>query len=609
MRVELSPTLDFGPRIRWAARLLAFGFLLLVLRLWYLQILEGKRYYAISTSNHIRIRPLPAPRGLILDRNGEVLVENRAAFDVLLNLQDIPDIERAASEISKVLGMEPEEVKRQIEAAQEKPSGPLILKKGIDEPTLTAIEERKLDLPGLAIQVRPVRAYPEGGIAALLLGYVREVSKAQLMQDELQDLRPGDHVGQAGIERSYDAFIRGIDGGEQVEVDALGRVVRLLGRLEPKSGFNLYLTIDRRIQQAAEEAFQGKAGAAIAIDPRTGEVLAFVSRPSYDPNFFTQSVSPEDWQKLIADPKHPLQNRPLRAVYPPGSIFKLVTALAGLESGAITPETKFTCPGSFSLGNKSFACWKKGGHGTLDLQHAIAKSCNVYFYNVALRTGAEWIAWMARELGLGRSLGIELGEEARGFIPNLDGNGKETWYSGNTVMLGIGQGAVAVTPFQVLSMVAAIANGGTIYRPSFVKRVESLDGEIIEEYGSEAVRRVNVGTRSLAIVRQGMWAVVNDGGTGGLARLPDVAVAGKTGTAQVARKAVSLASDLKDHAWFVAFAPYENPRIALGVIVEHGGMGGRTAAPVARAMLKAALKVQTEPWSAAQEANPQEIGD
>jgi len=591
MRKPEPLTSTLWPKIRWTARLFSLAFLIVILRLWQLQVLEGDRYYQLSTQNHLRIRPVEAPRGLILDRNGEVLVENKAAFDVLVTPEDIPDVERASVVIGEILGMDPEEVQQRIqEAAKTSPYQPFILRKAIEERTLVAIEERKLELPGVSIRIRPVRSYPAGGVAANLLGYVREVSRAQLAREEFQDLRPGASIGQAGIERLYDTFIRGVDGGEQVEVDALGRAVRFLGRLEPRSGYSIYLTIDKRIQEAAEKALEGRSGSVVAMNPKTGEVLALVSRPSFDPNIFAQRLSLMEWQQLIMDPKHPFQNRPLQASYPPGSVFKLVTAIAALEKGVITPETKFTCPGYFILGNHRFDCWKKGGHGTLNLYQAIAKSCNVYFYNVALRTGPEAIIKVAREFGLGQPLGLGLEDEATGFLPTLERG--QSWYPGNTVMLGIGQGMVAVTPFQLLGLVSGIANGGTIYRPAFVKQVISLEGRVVEEFKPQVLRKVNIDPEVLAIVRRGMWGVVNDGGTGGLAKLPGIEVAGKTGTAQIIRKMKGAPKDLKDHAWFVAFAPYDDPTIALVVNVEHGGMGGQVAAPIGRAILEAAFKAQ-----------------
>jgi penicillin-binding protein 2 len=313
-----------------------------------------------------------------------------------------------------------------------------------------------------------------------------------------------------------------------------------------------------------------------------------VSRPSYDPNQFSQRLTPEQWRQLIADPRHPMQNKGLQGQYAPGSIFKLVTALAALERGAITPETKFSCDGAFSLGSHIFHDWKKGGHGTLDLRQAIANSCNIYFYNTALKAGIGEITRVARELGLGAPSGLGLGGEAKGVIPPRTTVPPEAggWYPGNTVMAGIGQGMVTVTPIQAVMMVSAIANGGTLYRPWVVRKVETLDRELIEEYGPELVRKVNIDPDNLAIVRDGMQAVVSDG-TGGRAKIPGLRVAGKTGTAQVVENSGSARGDKRDHAWFVSFAPAENPQIAIAVVVEHGGFGGQVAAPIARSLLEA----------------------
>ena len=586
----------FQKRIKVAAFLISGGILILLLRLWYLQILEGEHLLMLSINNRLRIRPVEAPRGLILDRNGELMVENRASFDLYATPEDMPDIEEAARRLAKILQVSPEELIQRLSQGQASPPQPVLLRKGIDEGTMIAIEEQKIDLPGVSLRVRPVRAYPTGGAAATLLGYVTEVSHAQLESKEFRDFRPGETMGQAGIERRYDAFIRGIDGGEQVEVDARGKVTRLVQRVEPRSGFNLYLTLDSRLQRVAEESFRGRSGALVAVNPSTGEILAMVSKPSYDPNQFSQRMTPEQWRMLASDPKHPMQNRGLQGQYAPGSIFKLVTALAALEKGVITPDTKFSCNGSFSLGSHLFHDWKKGGHGTLDLRQGIANSCNIYFYNTALKTGIEEIARVARKLGLGGPSGIGLGDEARGIIPSPEARsrGPGGWYPGNTVMAGIGQGMVTVTPMQVLMMVSAIANGGTLYRPWVVRRVETLDRESIEEYGPEIIRKVNIDPDNLAIVREGMQAVVSEG-TGGRARIPGLAVAGKTGTAQVVRNGGPSRGDHRDHAWFVGFAPADDPQIAVVVLVEHAGFGGAVAAPIAKNVLQAWFKLPREP--------------
>ncbi len=591
-----NPYAPFQKRIKVAAFLISGVILALLLRLWGLQILEGERLLVLSVNNRLRIRPIEAPRGLILDRNGELMVENRASFDLYAILEDMPEIDEASRRLAEVLQVSPEELRQRLSQGQAMPPQPVMLRKGIDERTVMAIEEQKIDLPGVSLRVRPVRAYPTGGTAATLLGYVTEVSHAQLESKDFRDFRPGETMGQAGIERRYDAFIRGIDGGEQVEVDARGKVTRLVQRVEPQSGFNLYLTLDNRLQRVAEESFRGRSGALIAINPSTGEILAMVSKPAYDPNQFSQRMTPEQWRMLASDPKHPMQNRGLQGQYAPGSIFKLVTALAGLEKGAITPDTKFSCNGLFSLGSHVFHDWKKGGHGTLNLRQGIANSCNIYFYNTALKTGVEEIARVARELGLGAPPGIGLGDEARGVIPSPDARarGDGGWYSGNTVMAGIGQGMVTVTPMQALMMVSAIANGGTLYRPWVVRRVETLDRESIEEYRKESIRKANIDPDNLAIVREGMQAVVSEG-TGGRARITGLAVAGKTGTAQVVRNSGPSRGDHRDHAWFVGFAPADDPQIAVVVLAEHSGFGGAVAAPIAKTVLEAWFRLPREP--------------
>lgn len=585
----------FQKRIRVAAAVISVGILILVLRLWALQILEGDRLYQLSLNNRLRLRPVEAPRGLIFDRHGELMVENLASFDLYATPEDMPDVEETVRRLAAILQVSPDELRQRLAQGQGSSSQPVLVRKGVDERTVIAVEEQKIDLPGVSLQIRPVRAYPNGGSAATLLGYVTEVSHTQLKSKEFRDFHPGETMGQAGIERRYDAFIRGVDGGEQIEVDALGRVSRLIRQVEPQSGFNLHLTLDNRLQRVAEEALQGKAGALIAVHPSTGEILAMVSQPSYDPNQFSQRLTPEQWRKLVADPRHPMQNKGLQGQYAPGSIFKLVTALAALEKGAIRPDTRFTCDGTFNLGSHVFHDWKKGGHGSLDLQQAIANSCNIYFYHTALKAGIGEITRVARELGLGAPSGLGLGSEAKGVIPPKTAGSPEAaeWYPGNTVMAGIGQGMVTVTPMQAVMMVSAIANGGTLYRPWVVRKVEALDRELIEEYGPERVRTVNIDPDNLAIVREGMQAVVSEG-TGNRAKIPGLRVAGKTGTAQVVENSGSQRGDKRDHAWFVSFAPADHPQIAIAVVVEHGGFGGQVAAPIARSLLEAWFKLSDE---------------
>ncbi len=604
---SLPPSRALASRIQKMVLVVGLGFLVLLLRLWDLQILEGGYYFTLSTNNHLRLRPVEAPRGFILDRHGEILVENRPTFDLYATPEDVKNPAEVSDVLAKILGTTPDKIEAQLAEGRVRPYQPLLLRKDLDEPMMVAVEERQLDLPGISLGIRPIRAYPSGGIAANLLGYVSEVNQAELQREDFQDFRPGESLGQSGVERRYDGFIRGLDGGEEIEVDARGRALRLMSRIEPHSGANVYLTVDKRIQEAAETAFAGKKGAVVAMNPTTGEILAMVSRPSYDPNLFAQRLTGEEWQKIATDPTHPMQNRAFQAQYPPGSIFKLMVTIAGLESGALTPETKFNCPEHFYLGNAKFDDWKKGGFGVLDLKSAITHSANVYFYQAGLRVGIDPIVRTAKAFGLGEPPGLGLGDEAKGNLPNPQPRrgGQPGWTLGNTVISSIGQGPVVTSPMQLLGMVSAIANGGTIYRPWVVKKVVSLAGEVLEEYEPQAVRQVSVKPETLAFVRQAMLSVV-ESGTGAKAKVPGILIAGKTGTAQVVKKGDEKGhAALKDHGWFVSFAPVDNPRIAVVVLVENGGFGGQVAAPVAKAVYEAAFG----PHQAPATAGTEEAGD
>ena len=588
---SLPPSRALASSIQKMGLYVGLGFLVLLLRLWDLQILEGGHYFTLSTNNHLRLRPVEAPRGFILDRHGKILVENRPTFDLYATPEDVTNPAEVSGVLAKILGSTPDEIQAEIAEGRTRPYQPLLLRKDLDEPTMVAVEERQLDLPGISLRIRPIRSYPSGGMAANLLGYVSEVNQAELQREDFQDFRPGESLGQSGVERRYDGFIRGLDGGEEIEVDARGRALRIMSRIEPHSGDNIYLTIDKRIQEAAETAFAGKKGAVIAMNPATGEILAMVSRPSYDPNLFAQRLTGEEWKKLANDATHPMSNRAFQAQYPPGSIFKLMVTIAGLESGALTPETKFNCPEHFYLGTAKFDDWKKGGFGVLDLKSAITHSANVYFYQAGLRVGIDPIVRTAKAFGLGEPPGLGLWDEVKGNLPNPQPRrgGQPGWTPGNTVISSIGQGPVVTSPMQLLIMVSAIANGGTIYRPWVVKKVVSLAGEVLEEYEPQAVRHVPVKPETLTFVQQAMLSVV-EGGTGAKAKVPGVLIAGKTGTAQVVKKGDEKGhATLKDHGWFVSFAPVDNPRIAVVVLVENGGFGGQVAAPVAKAMYEAAF--------------------
>ena len=589
----LPPSGGSRARLRRAVWVIGIGFLGLLLRLWYLQILEGHSFRVQALNNHLRLRPVEAPRGAILDRNGEVLVENRPAFDLYVTPGDVSNPAEVAAVLADVLQVVPDAIAQRLAERRPQPFQPLLLRKDLDDRLVAAVEERKLELPGISIRVRPTRAYPGGAVAASILGYVSEVTQAQLQREEYRDFRPGESLGQAGVEQRFDGFIRGVDGGEEVVVDAQGRGVQLLSRIEPRSGANLFLTIDARVQAAAEAAFTGKKGAVIAMDPATGGIVALVSRPAYDPNLFVHRMTGRQWQAIAADPEHPLQNRAFQAQYPPGSIFKLIVAIAGLESGALTPETRFSAPEHFYLGTAKFDDWKKGGHGILDLKGAITESANTYFYQAGLRVGIDPIVEMAKAFGLGEPPGLNLGDEAKGHLPNPQPGrpGHPGWSPADTVITSIGQGPVVASPLQLLEMVSAIANGGIVYRPHVVEKIVSLSGDLLEAYAPEVLRQVPVKPETLAFIRQAMLSVVEHG-TGTRAKVAGLLIAGKTGTAQVVKKGEGKGQvGLKDHGWFASFAPVDNPQLAVVVLVENGGFGGQVAAPIAKAVYEAAFDV------------------
>jgi penicillin-binding protein 2 len=601
--------LELQRRLRFLHAATLVAFLLLFLRLWSLQILEGNRYEALAQTNCLRLYVEEGCRGVILDRNGEMLAGNRPSFDVFVNPREISDPKVTSFLLAPLLRMDATELLGRLEEGRRSASEPILVKRDVDQDTMVSLQERRHDLGGVTIRVRPLRFYPHRDFATHLLGYVSEVSPWQLSREENRDFRFGDRIGQGGVEGAYDALLRGVEGGEQVVVDALGRPRRELPRIEPKPGFTMVLTLDSRIQRLAEEAMRGRMGALVAMDPFTGEILALVSKPSYDPNLFISRLRPEQWRALVSNPYHPLQNRVLQAAYPPGSLFKLITAIAALRKGVITPDTTFRCQGSFSLGSYQYACWKKEGHGSVNLKQAIAQSCNVYFYNVALRVGIEELARTAREFGLGESLGLRLCQEAKGLVPTPDWKREakgEKWYLGNTVQAGIGQGMITATPLQILQMISAIANGGKLFRPLVVKEVRSAEGELVERYVPEVIREIQIPSDVLAAVRKGMWAAVNDKGTGYQARIEGLAVCGKTATAQVVSRPKNGGGAgrlLSDHAWFACFAPEDHPRVAMVVLVEHGGYGGVAAAQVARQVLEGIFSPELRPEGQAKVAS------
>jgi penicillin-binding protein 2 len=580
-------------------------FLLLALRLWYLQVINVDRYRALSERNRIRYLPIAAPRGPIYDRDGDLLIDNRPAFAVSVLRQEVEDKDRLLDRLATYLGVPREILAARWEEGRRFPAyRPFPVAEDVSRDVVERIQENSVDLPGVLIQVRPLRSYPYQELAAHLFGYLGEITDQELDEERYSEYGPGDFVGKSGLEQYLESDLRGEEGERLIEVDVKGKELRILKTQEPHPGHKVYLTLKRTVQQAAEKAFGDEAGAAVAIDPRTGEILAMVSRPSFNPAEFARGISAKDWQALLKNPRHPLQNKALRGQYPPGSTFKLVTALAALKAGVITPATTVDCTGSLTVGNRDFRCWKKEGHGPTDLKKAIRESCDVYFYQAALGVGIDRIAEMAHQLGLGETLGFPPGGENAGLVPDRAWKRSRygaPWYDGETVIAAIGQGYVTATPLQLAVMTATIANGGRLLRPHVVKEVTDLDGRDLRTTEPELISTADIPAADLRAVRRGMEAVVNEPhGTGQACRLDEVRVAGKTGTAQVVRmkkdrdaNRKDVAYRLRDHALFVAYAPADDPQIAVAVVVEHGSHGGSAAAPVARAIFQSYFGIET----------------
>ena len=556
------------------------AFLVVIGQLWYLQVLEGARLQELSDKNRIRIRPVAAPRGVLFDRNGLPLVDNRPAFTLSLIPREIDDRARVLSRVSVLLKIPYPELDDALGRVPGDPLMPVRVRRGLTLEEVAKVEEWKLELPGVIVEVEPQRMYPTSRFAAHLLGYVREANEEQLKQGRY---RRGDMVGQSGLERLLDQYLRGTDGGERIEVDALGRPIRLIQHTEPVPGAQVVTTVDRRIQEAAERAMEGHAGAVVVLDPRDGDVLAMVSTPAFALDQFTGTIDRDAWVQLIRNPAHPMLNRTVQSQYAPGSVFKVIVAAAGLQETTLTPMDHIFCDGEFHLGNRTFGDWKEGGHGTVDLHHAIVQSCNVYFYQAGLRIGMDTIARYARAFGFGTSTGIDLPGEKPGFIP-ASRRGRRPAFLGDTANMAIGQGAVLATPMQVARMMAAVANGGVFFKPRLVQRVLRADGRVLYSDPGRVNGHVELSPMVWAFLRQSLLDVVNEG-TGVAAHIPGIEIAGKTGTAQLV--ANSRAERGQDNAWFAAFAPANDPQYVVVVMIEHGGKGGEVAAPIARAIYDA----------------------
>ncbi len=598
-------------RLSYALAAACLCFLLLALRLWSLQVLHGEEMATLSENNRIRLRRIQATRGRIVDRHGRVLVESEASYDAVLVPEDAVDLETTVENLAHFLTQSAAETNAVLERAAGRPRfQEIVVKRDLDFEEVVAIETHQTELPGVSVHVTPKRLYRQGETLAHVVGYVGEVTREDVARSN--QYRSGDLIGKSGLEEVFDEHLRGVNGGRHVEVDALGRELRVLDKVDPTAGHTLVLSVDLDLQHVAEQALGDKVGAVVALDPRNGDVLAMASEPSFDPNLFNGGIRHEDWRRLMDHPRRPMTQRAFRGQYPPGSTFKFVVAAAALQEGTINPFTRIRCGGSHRLGKRNFRCWRPGGHGSMNVVQALAQSCDVFFYQVGQKLGVDVIAKYARAFGLGSPTGIVLGHEKSGIIPDQNWkreNFKEPWYPGETLPVAIGQGFVTTTPLQMARAVAGLA-AGKLYRPRLVLRLDGVEGSVVETIEAEESPGLDLKPAVLDEVRNGLVQVVNSpGGTGARAAIEGVVVAGKTGTSQVValgstrKKAHQMPWQQRDHAWFVAFAPAEAPEIALAVLVEHAdGGGGKIAAPIAGTVLEEyfRLKENREPVKYAQ---------
>lgn len=601
-RPNARPLPDFQRRIRVFALFVVLTFAFLTHRLWVLQVLQGNHYTTMSEHNRIRLERVPAIRGMVFDRSNRLLINSRPSFDIRYLPDEGDEPETALRRLADVVDGDAQNFLAAVGRAGG--SEGVTLLRDVDWPSVVAVETRRLDLPGVAVSVRARRSYLTDEMTAHLLGYLGEVNAGQLQQLRKRGYRQGDEIGQSGLEKRWEWQLAGRSGVEKVEVNATGRKVRMIDRLNATPGHDIELTLDMKVQRVAYDALRDKEGAIVVLEVDTGAVVAMVSSPAFDPNWFARGLTSGEWRQLTDNEETPLHDRALQGQFPPGSTFKIVTALAALEEGVISPDRRLFCGASYEVGNRVLRCWNKHGHGHVNMHDALVQSCDVYFYRLAQRLGVDKIARYARGFGFGAPTGIELDGESPGLVPDRAWKKRRfgtPWYPGETPMVAIGQGFLGVTPLQMASLAATVANGGTVYRPWFVRRVLSPEGQVMEEYGPVRKTALDLKDRSLAVVRRALFDVVHhQRGTGKRARSGMVEVAGKTGTAQVVQmpgevvKSEDLPYPVRDHAWFVAYAPAGDPEIAVATLVEHGGHGGAAAAPITREVIEAYFRTGSD---------------
>ncbi|MFO7752526.1 MAG: penicillin-binding protein 2 [Desulfobacteraceae bacterium] len=577
-------------------------FAVLLMRLIYLQIIKGEEYRRLSENNCIRLKSIKASRGLIYDRNGKLLVDNRPSFNLKIVTEDTGSVKSTVEKVSRLIDVPKKSLLSGIEKNGTRAFyKPVVLKNNISRDQVAIIEAHKFDLPGIIIDVEPRRHYIYERSCAHLLGYLGEINKKELQSGRHPDVYSGDSIGRYGVEKKFEKLLHGKRGGRQVEVDADGRIIKVLDTVDPEPGMNLSLTVDLELQQVAESMLENKSGAVVAVDPSNGEVLAMASYPAFDQNDFIGGISGKKWRKLMDDPNKPMTNKAIQGEYPPASTYKIVSTIAALEEDIVDKNTQFFCPGHYRYGNRTYRCWKKWGHGDVDIIKAIERSCDVFFYHVGEKAGVDVLAEYAKGCGLGRKTGIVLDDERSGLVPTTDWKENRfgvPWQGGENLSIAIGQGYNLVTPLQMAMLASAVGNGGVLYKPRVLKHVTDGRDKVVKKGDPEINGGIPAGERTMEVLKKGLLKVVQ--GSRGTARgiqIKGAPIAGKTGTAQVFSikdreilDTENLDYFLKDHAWFVCYAPAKDPVIAVSVLVEHGEHGSSTAAPIAKAVVKKCLE-------------------
>jgi len=659
LKLEQRPR-DLRSRLSAFALLIIAVFAILAGRLWYLQVLHGEELAELAQDNHLKEREIPAPRGAIYDAHGHRIAEVRASFDIVVSPQDVDrrpepvddmpaalggpisqvasdlqtrtDIGTLAIRLSALLeGTPPEEL---IERFEDAPSRwrPVVLRSDLSSGELERVLAHRAELPGVHVVSRHRRSYPDGELFAHLVGYMREVRGDELgrLREQYRDqpqgedwYEPGDRIGKYGLEAAHEHLLRGLDGTFWVQVDVHGRELgrstsadlpgddyfRSIAHFLDKAvvpevpGHDLHLTVRKDLQELAVGLMGEESGSVVMMEVDTGRVLALANAPAFDPEIFSSRISPEAWAELREDPAHPLVDKALQGIYPPGSTWKMLVAAAALGTGTWTEETRVSCGGYLKVGRRRFHCWNGRGHGSVALKEALRGSCDVYFYRAGLAVGIDEVARYARMFGMGEATGIGINDEGGALVPTAEWKarrfagqrGMTTFTAGDTASAVIGQGFTLATPMQLARMTSVIANGGTVYRPQLVDRVVGPDGQVVQRGEPEVLGYVDLAPEHFAAIQGGMFAVVEEvGGTARRQRLRRLAFAGKTGTAQVVRLGSSNERRFRDHAWFVAYAPADKPEVAIVVLVEHGEHGSTAAAPIARQMFEHYFKDRIE---------------